>query len=99
MPLKSIQLAAINPRDRAGSEFEVVVHTDDGNQIAMFDCTGEDNAIKLRDAIRDCADRLRLVADYRPRPVVTAEQVQAYRLEHGISLMDAKAQLTKQRGG
>lgn len=67
MSLKNIQLAAINPINRAGVRFEVIVHSDDGNQIAQFDCASEHNAIELRNAIREHADRLRHVADYRPR--------------------------------
>lgn len=66
MSLKSIQQAAINPINRAEGKFEVVVHSDDGNQIAMFNCDSEHDAIKLRDAIRDHASCLRRVADYRP---------------------------------
>jgi len=65
--LKDIQLAAINPIDRAVGRFEVVVHSDDGNQIAQFDCSSEHAAIMLRNAIREHADRLRHAADYRPR--------------------------------
>jgi len=68
MALKSIQLAAINPINRAEGRFEVVVHSDDGHQVAMFDCGSEIDAIKLRTAIREHADCLRRVADYRPRP-------------------------------
>jgi hypothetical protein len=66
MSLKNIQLAAINPINRLNNLFEVVVHSDDGYQIAMFDCTGESGAIKLRDAIREHADKLRRAAEYRP---------------------------------
>lgn len=68
MPLSNIQLAAINPINRhpLANRFEVVVHSDDGNQIAMFDCASETDAIKLRNAIREYADKLRRVADYRP---------------------------------
>lgn len=66
MSLKNIQLAAINPINRAEGRFEVVVHSDDGNQIAQFDCSSEHDAITLRNAIREHADRLRHAADYRP---------------------------------
>lgn len=66
MALKSIQLAAINPVNRDLGKFEVVVHSDDGNQMAVFPVTGEHNAIRLRTAIRELADELRRVADYRP---------------------------------
>jgi len=55
MSLKNIQLAAINPINHLNNLFDVVVHSDDGHQIAMFDCTGESDAIKLRRA-----------AEYRP---------------------------------
>lgn len=67
MALKSIQLAAINPIDRAAGKFEVLVHSDDGHQLAEFDCDSEHDAIALRNAIREHASRLRHVADYRPR--------------------------------
>ena len=67
MSLKNIQLAAINPINRAEGRFEVVVHSDDGDQIAQFDCSSERDAITLRNAIREHADRLRHAADYRPR--------------------------------
>jgi hypothetical protein len=67
MSLKDIQLAAINPIDRPADRWEVVVHSDDDNQIAMFDCGSEYAAVQLRNAIREHADQLRRVADYRPR--------------------------------
>lgn len=67
MPLKDIQLAAINPIDRSSGRFEVIVHSDDGNQIAMFDCSSEADALAVRNVIREHATRLRHVADYRPR--------------------------------
>ena len=72
MALKSIQLATINSVDRDNDKFEVVVHSDDGNRLAIFDCSSEFGAIKLRNAIRDHADRLRRVADYsqgQPKPL------------------------------
>jgi hypothetical protein len=68
MPLKSIQLAAINPIDRAAGKYEVVVHSDEGDQLAMFDCPSEHDAVQLRNAVRQHADRLRSVGDYRDRP-------------------------------
>jgi len=66
--LKDIQLAHISAVDRAAGKFEVVVHSDDGKQVAAFDCGSEGDAIKLRSAIREHADRLRRVFDYRERP-------------------------------
>lgn len=66
MSLKDIQLAAINPLNRAEGKFEVIVHSDDGAQQAQFTCSSEDDAIRLRNAIREHADCLRRVADYRP---------------------------------
>lgn len=65
MSLKNIQLAAINPIDRPAGRWEVVVHSNDGNQIAMFECGSELAAVQLRNAIREHADSLRRVADYR----------------------------------
>lgn len=67
MSLTSIQLCTIDPVDRAAEKFQVTVHSDDGKQLAIFDCTGEMEALKLRTAIREHADQLRRVADYRER--------------------------------
>lgn len=72
MSLKSIQLATISPSNRAEGKFTVDVHSDDGNQLATFDCDSERDAVKLRDAIREHAARLRRVADYRSPPVKRA---------------------------
>ena len=66
MALKSIQLAAISPSNRAEGKFIVTVHSDDGNKFADFDCDSERDAIVLRNAIREHAARLRHVADYSP---------------------------------
>lgn len=74
MALKDIQLAAINPIDRASGKFEVVVHSEDGHQIAMFDCSSERDAIELRNAIRERADKLRRVCNYRPRGATPASK-------------------------
>ena len=68
MPLKSIQLATISPSNRAEGKFIVTVHSDDGHVSADFDCGSERDAITLRNALRDHADRLRGVYDYTPKP-------------------------------
>ena len=67
MSLTSIQLCAIDPVDRAAGKFQVTVHSDDGKQLAIFDCSSEMDARRLRTAIREHADQLRRVADYRER--------------------------------
>lgn len=67
MALKNIQLATISPSNRAEGKFIVDVHSDDGLVCATFDCDSEHDAVKLRNAIRDHASRLRRVSDYRPR--------------------------------
>lgn len=72
MPLKSIQLATISPVDRAAGKYTVTAHSDDGHQSVDFDCIGEDNAIALRNAIRQHAERVRHVADYRAGHVAVA---------------------------
>lgn len=72
MALQSIQQCHIDPINRAEGKFTVTVHADDGNQLAVFDCSSEADAIKLRNAIRDHADRLRRAADYRERPLKKA---------------------------
>lgn len=69
MSLKSIQLATIDPSNRAEGKFNVTVHSDDGHLLAIFDCSSEHDARHLRNAIREHADQLRRVADYRPREV------------------------------
>jgi hypothetical protein len=72
MPLASIQLATISPSNKAEGKYIVTVHSDDGQQMADFDCDSEHDAIVLRNAIRQRAARLRHVVDYRPRPNRTA---------------------------
>jgi len=67
MSLTSIQLCTIDPVDRAAGKFQVTVHSDDGKQLAIFDCSSEPDALRLRTAIREHADQLRRVADYRDR--------------------------------
>lgn len=67
MSLSSNQLCAIDPVDRAAGKFQVTVHSDDGKQLAIFDCSSEPDALRLRTAIREHADQLRRVADYRDR--------------------------------
>ena len=64
MALKSIQLCHIDPVNRATSKFEVTVHNDEGDVLAIFSCGSEHDAIKLRNATQH-AERLRRVADYR----------------------------------
>ena len=64
MTLKSIQLATIDPSNRAEGKFTVTVHSDDGDKGAIFDCSSERDAIELRRALRENADRLRRVFDY-----------------------------------
>lgn len=77
MSLASIHLCAIDPVDRAAGKFQVTVHSDDGKQLAIFDCSSEMDALRLRTAIREHADQLNRVADYRERkvPSNTAAQV------------------------
>ena len=72
MPLQSIQLATISPSNKAEGKYTVTVHSDDGQQMADFDCSSERDAITLRNAIREHADRLRHVNDFRDtkKPVV-----------------------------
>jgi len=64
MPLKDIQLATISPSNRADGRFVVIVHSDDGQKVADFDCDNERDAIHLRNAIREYASRLRYVANF-----------------------------------
>lgn len=64
MSLKSIQLCHIDPVNRAENVFEVTVHSDDQQQLAIFRCSSETGALKLRDAIREHADTLRRAANY-----------------------------------
>ena len=66
MPLANIQLCHMDPQDRAKGKFTVTVHDDAGHLLATFDCSSEHDARQLRNAIREHADRLRRVADYRP---------------------------------
>lgn len=65
MALKDIQLAQISPSNRAEGKFTVKVYSDDGKQQATFNVTGEGAALALRNALRDHADCLSSVADYR----------------------------------
>ena len=65
MALKSIQLCHMDPEDRANDKYSVTVHTEDGKVHATFDCSSEYDARVLRNAIREHADKLRRVADYR----------------------------------
>lgn len=65
MALKDIQLCHMDPEDRANQKFSVTAHDNDGKQQATFECTTEFNARMLRNAIRDYADKLRYVVDYR----------------------------------
>jgi hypothetical protein len=69
MSLASIGLCTIDPVDRPAGKFDVTVNSDDGNQLAIFACSSEHDALRLRTAIREHADRLRRVADYRERQV------------------------------
>lgn len=45
--------------------FEVLVHSDDGNKMALFNCSNERAALALRDAIREHADCLHQAGRYR----------------------------------
>lgn len=63
MPLKDIQLANISPANRAQGLFTVSAYSDDGHKYVTFDVTGERNAVQLRNAIREHADRLAYVFD------------------------------------
>jgi hypothetical protein len=63
MALLSIQLCHI---DRVGDgRCTVTCHSDDGKQLATFICANEADGLKLRNAIRDHAERLKSVGDYR----------------------------------
>ena len=55
----------MDPEDRANDKYSVTVHTEDGKVHATFDCSSEYDARVLRNAIREHADKLRRVADYR----------------------------------
>lgn len=59
----NIELCHIDPVDRAADLFEVTVQDSAGTKLAIFRCSGEGNARRLRDAIRDYADELRRVFD------------------------------------
>lgn len=63
-PTNTVQL---NPIDRAAGRFEVVVYKagTGGDVAAYFECNSEGDALRLRTAIRDCAEQLRRVHDYR----------------------------------
>jgi len=67
MALKSIQLATISPIDKARDLYEVTLHNDEGNVHATINCIGERSALTVRNALREHADRLRGVSDFRPR--------------------------------
>ena len=69
MALKNIQLCHMDPSNRAEGKFTVTINSEDGLQLATFDCSSEAFARQLRNAIRDYADQLRRVADYRPKKV------------------------------
>jgi len=64
MALKSIQSCHMDPINRAEGKFTVTANSDDASQQAIFRCSSEDAARKLRDAIREHADELRRVYDY-----------------------------------
>lgn len=74
MALSSIQLATISPSNRAEGQFTVDVHSDDGLKRATFDCGSEGGAIKLRNALREHADRLRATSDFSRTPRGIQEQ-------------------------
>ena len=65
MALKSIQLCHIDPVNRAEGAFTVTINGDDGNISAVLRCSSELDAIRLRNAIRDHADYLARVDDFR----------------------------------
>lgn len=67
MALRSIQLCHMDPQDREKKEFTVTINSDDGNFWASLTVQGEDAARHLRDTLRQYADNLRSVGDYRPR--------------------------------
>ena len=74
MALKSIQLCHLDPVDRTADKFSVTINDDAGEQLAIFDVTGERNAVILRNGIREHADRLRRVADYRTKKPAPTQQ-------------------------
>lgn len=65
MSLVNIQLATMYPAGTADGRFNVAVLSNDRNALAMFSCSSERAAAALRDAIREHADSLRHVANYR----------------------------------
>lgn len=67
MALANIQLCHMDALDRAAGRFSVTVHSEAGDQFATFHCSSERAAHDLRNAIRDNADSLHRVADYRDR--------------------------------
>lgn len=67
MALASIQLCHIDPIDRAAGKFQVTVHHEGDNMQALFTCSSERDAIALRNAIREHADCLSDVFDFRER--------------------------------
>jgi hypothetical protein len=69
MSLVSIQLCHMDRNARSGDvhgpePFTVTVWSDNQKMFATFDCVDEAEAIQLRNAIREHAQRLRRVADY-----------------------------------
>ena len=65
MALKNIQLCHMDPVNRAEGKFSVTANSDDGRLQAVFYCDSEDDARKLRDAIRDHATELRRVYTFQ----------------------------------
>jgi hypothetical protein len=64
MALKTIQLCHIDPLNRVDGIFTVTCNSDSGEQNAVFLCTSERDAIDLRNAIRQYAERLLSVSDF-----------------------------------
>ena len=72
MALQSTQLCHMDPVDRASGKFTVTCNTEAGDVLATFACSSEHDARQLRNAIRDHADKLARVADYRDRVAIRA---------------------------
>ena len=66
MALKSIEFATVSrsPTHENPNRFTVDVYSDNGNIHAEFECASEADALALREAIRQHADRLRRVFMY-----------------------------------
>ncbi len=66
MALKNIQLCHLDraPTHANPQRCTVTIHNDDGDAHAEFECADEQAAVRLRNAIRENADRLRSAADY-----------------------------------